>query len=76
MLSPFESADPLRFVPREREFEQHRRLDWKYVQPVKQVLAERSIGPGVFQIAICGSNDANVHVDGAFSPHALEFPFL
>jgi hypothetical protein len=51
-------------------------LDGKYIETIKQVLAEGTIGNGGFQITIRGSDDADVNMDRLPSPDSLEFPFL
>ena len=51
-------------------------LERKDVQPVKEILAESPSGRSIDQIAVRGSDDANVDVNGLSSPNALQFPFL
>src|SRR4029077_16983712 len=57
-------------------FAQRRHLDGKHVQPVEEILAESPIPYSGVQVAIRGSDHANVEVDRLPSPHSLEFPFL
>jgi hypothetical protein len=51
-------------------------LDGKNVEPIKEVLAEGSIGYGCLKITIRGRDDANVDMDRLSSPDPLELPFL
>jgi hypothetical protein len=55
---------------------QRRHLERKYVEPVIEIFAEGPVGNRGFQIAIRGSDDANVNADRLSPADSLEFPFL
>ena len=60
----------LLFVP------QRRNLDWKNVEPVKQVAPKHAGSDGSLQVAVRGSNDPNIGSDGSSSTDTLKFVFL
>src|SRR5437773_5756029 len=51
-------------------------FDGKDIEPIEKVRAEGPTGCGGVQITICGSDDADVDLDGLLSPDALKFPLL
>ena len=48
----------------------------KYMEPIEEILAEGPIRYRSVQVAIRGSDNANVDLDRLPSTHSLEFPFL
>jgi len=57
-------------------FSQRRHFDGKHIQPIEEILAESPIRYSGAQVAIRGTDHANVDLDWLPSPHSLEFPFL
>src|SRR5206468_209935 len=53
-----------------------RYFDRKYIEPIKEVLPERSISYGRLKIAICRGNNTNIDVDQLTSADSLEGSFL
>ena len=51
-------------------------MDWKNVEPIKQILAERPICYRGFQIAVRGRDHTDVDLDRLRSSDSLEFPLL
>src|SRR5207302_2008883 len=57
-------------------FTQRRHLNWKNVEPVKQVASERARSDGSFQIAVSGCNHPNISSDGSSRTDPLKLAFL
>src|SRR5271170_3477213 len=57
-------------------FAQRRHLDWKDVEPVKQVAPEGAGGDGSVQIAVRGGDHPDIGSDGSSRADTFKFPFL
>src|ERR1700733_4463711 len=57
-------------------FAQGRHLNWKNVEPVKQIAPERARRDGSLQVAVRSGNDPNIGLDGSSSTDTLKFVFL
>jgi hypothetical protein len=67
---PRECGDVLDSVP-----------EWRYgnrehVEPIEQILTERSIRNRLFQIPVRGRDDADIHLDWLGAPESLDHSFL
>jgi hypothetical protein len=57
-------------------FTQRRHLNWKNVEPVKQVAPERARSDGSLQVAVSGGNHPNISSDGYSRTNALKLVLL
>src|SRR5215470_4761016 len=55
---------------------ERRELDWDHVEPVIEILPERSFLDRTFQVAVGGSNHPHIDGDWRDTAHAFEFPLL
>jgi len=57
-------------------FTQWRNEDGDDVEPEEQVLAKFLFLDALFQVAVCGGNDANIDFDCSVATDSFQFPFL
>src|SRR6267142_3058533 len=57
-------------------FPQRRNLNWKNVEPVKQIAPKFTLSDGRLQVAIGGGDDPRVRSDRLIATHTLELPLL
>ena len=55
---------------------QRRQLQIDHVEPVVQVFAEGAVGDRLFEVAMGGGDDPDIHLDGFLAAHPLEFVVL